>query len=154
MYIDKETGKVIEFCCDDMECQWGNEKEYINLLNKEKLPDINKEQMAFFYYDTVAKEVFLRLPEWLKDFEGKFFLGESFYSTTACLFCKEPIEIIDKKELPSNKNPTEYGKVFDYILTHKDVYPSEISDSLGINYELVWKILKELQIKGKIETGE
>ena len=35
-----------------------------------------------------------------------------------------------------------------------DFYPSEISEELGIKYELVWEIINELEKEGKIETGD
>jgi predicted transcriptional regulator len=35
-----------------------------------------------------------------------------------------------------------------------DVYPSEISEKLGIEYDLVWEIIKEMVEAGIIESGD
>jgi ribosomal protein S25 len=36
----------------------------------------------------------------------------------------------------------------------RDVYPSDLSEKLHINYDLVWEIVNELEEEGVIETGE
>lgn len=36
----------------------------------------------------------------------------------------------------------------------KDVYPSDLSEKLHIDYDLVWEIVNELEEEGVIETGE
>jgi predicted transcriptional regulator len=40
----------------------------------------------------------------------------------------------------------EIISLFNYI--EEDIYPSEISEKLGIDYELVWEIIKELSEEG------
>lgn len=47
-------------------------------------------------------------------------------------------------------------KIKDYFDEHsqEDIFPSELSEKLCVDYELVWEIIKELVEEGNIETGE
>ena len=57
------------------------------------------------------------------------------------------IEEITKKE--AKEKVKNFFETFD-----GDIYPSELSEKLHIDYELVWEVLKELEGEGLVETGE
>lgn len=48
------------------------------------------------------------------------------------------------------------SKIISYFDANEDeeVYPSEISENLHIDYDLVWEIVSELKDEGFIETGD
>lgn len=45
-------------------------------------------------------------------------------------------------------------RIVDYLEEHDLVYPSELSENLHIDYDLVWEIIGELDEEGIIEPGD
>lgn len=44
-------------------------------------------------------------------------------------------------------------EIITYLDAHDQAYPSEIGDALGIDYDLVWTILKELKKAGEVQSA-
>lgn len=64
---------------------------------------------------------------------------------------EEP-EVVYIREITKD---TAKEEITEYFKTNDgDVYPSEISIDLGIPYELVWEVFKELEEEGEIEAGD
>lgn len=61
-------------------------------------------------------------------------------------------KIIVIEEMSENKAREKIKMFFNDF--NGDIYPSELSEKLRIDYELVWKILKELEDADEIETGD
>lgn len=42
-------------------------------------------------------------------------------------------------------------EIYDYMKNHKEAYASEISEEIGIDLDIVFSVLKELNSKGILE---
>ena len=80
-------------------------------------------------------------------------INEGFYMNTADFVRMaireklESVKILDIRNVPKEKAKKE---IVEYLMKNRKVYPSDIADSLQIDYDLVLEVIKELMEESRI----
>ncbi|MBI2971008.1 MAG: hypothetical protein HYY37_01160 [Candidatus Aenigmarchaeota archaeon] len=80
--------------------------------------------------------------------EEGFYMNTADFVRMAVREKLESIKIIDVRDLSKDKARKE---VIEYIKDNKQAYPSDISDALKIDFDMVLEIVKELAKEGRVK---
>jgi Arc/MetJ-type ribon-helix-helix transcriptional regulator len=81
--------------------------------------------------------------------DAGMFLNRSDAVRSAVRDLISSVHIVQVREVSLEKAKKE---ILSYLDSHDDAYPSDIADALEIDYDLVWKALRELKKQGEVQS--